>query len=599
MGAQDIDTRSDVYSLGVILYELLTGARPFETDTLRKGSFAELQRIIREVEPQRPSTRLSTGNNAESASKAAASRRTEPKGLFSLLKGDLDWIVMRCMEKDRSRRYDTANALSMELDRFLKNEPVLAGPPTLAYKTRKFVSRNKAGVLVAVAGLTLLIAGLIGTSYGLVEANRQSALAEAAAAEAQARADELNLVVEFQSEQLNAIDVEAMGDQLRASILDAAPEDARADLEAMLPDVNFTSIALGTLEANIFKQTIEAIDTQFEQQPAVRAQLLQSVASTLRSLGLLEISVDPQQRAMMIRRRELGDDHPDTLRSIINMGYLLRRQGRLDDAEPYYREALDGFRLALGDDHPETMSAINNLGVLLRHQGKLDEAEPFYRQALEGQRRALGDDHVDTLISVSNLGSLLRGQGKLDEAEQYFREALEGQQRVLGNDHRGTLISLSNIGSLLQLQGKPDEAETYFRQAMDGLRRTLGDDHPNTLISASYLVQLLIELDRSDEALALIESTIANGHRSVGADHWFMGNFNGKRGRALQRLERYEEAESAMLEGHEILAAALGASHEQTVSAIEALVTLYDEWHEAEPNAGHAESAIAWRAKAD
>jgi serine/threonine protein kinase/Tfp pilus assembly protein PilF len=597
MGAQDIDTRSDVYSLGVILYELLTGARPFEAETLRSAGYAQIQRIIREVEPPRPSTRLSAGIDAETATRAAASRRTDLKGLRHQIKGDLDWVVMRCLEKDRSRRYDTANALAMELDRFLKNEPVLAGPPTVRYKARKFIKRNKAGVLAAGAGLTLLIGGLIGTSYGLVEARRQSARAEAAAAVAQTRADELKQVADFQSEQLGAIDVEAMGAQLRESILDAAPEETRAELGSLLPAVNFTNVAMGTLEANIFERTIDAIDTQFADQPVVRAQLLYSVADTLRSLGLLEMATDPQERALSIRRTELGDDHPDTLLSFNNLGVLLFEQGKLTEAEPYYRQALEGFRRALGDDHTDTLSSISNLGVLLEQQGKLAEAEPYAREALEVRRRVLGDDHPSTLFSINNLGVLLEAQGKLTEAEPYYRQALEGFRRALGDDHPNTLSSIGNMGFLLQKQGKLTEAETCYRESLVGRRRVLGDDHPDTLSSTGNLALLLADLGKGEEALALADDALRRGEKVLGAEHWLYGNFLGKRGRALQTQGRFAEAEAAMLRAYEILNSALGESHGQTTRVAGYLADLYDQWDRAEPDAGHAAQAALWRAK--
>jgi len=386
-----------------------------------------------------------------------------------------------------------------------------------------------------------------------------------------------------------------MGAQLLDSILAEAPEEARESLEAALASVNFTNIALGTLEVNIFERTIEAIDAQFAEQPLIRAQLLQSVASTLWSLGLLEMSTDPQERAMTIRRNELGDDHPDTLHSINNMGYLLRRQGMLVEAEPYYREALEGFRRVLGDDHQETLSSIGNMGVLLKNQDKLAEAEPYYRESLEGRRRVLGNDHQATLISINNMGALLESQGKLAEAEVYNRESLEGSRRVLGDDHPGTLIAIGNMGNLLKSQGKLAEAEAYYRQALEGHRRTLGDDHQNTLISASNLALLLAELDRGAEALVLIEEAIATGRRVLGADHWFIGNFNGKRGRALQGLGRFAEAESAMLEAHGLLVAERGESNGQTTRVAKSLADLYDEWHEAEPGAGHDAQADQWR----
>ena len=178
MGAIDIDTRTDVYSLGAILYELLTGLRPFEPDSLRQAGFAEIQRIIREVEPERPSTRLSRLSTDSRASGLAEARRADTRSLATTLRRDLDWVVMKCLEKDRERRYETVSALAEDLIRFVENQPVLAGPPSAGYKLSKFARRNKNAVIASVTMAALLISGLIGTSFGLYRANAQRILAE-------------------------------------------------------------------------------------------------------------------------------------------------------------------------------------------------------------------------------------------------------------------------------------------------------------------------------------------------------------------------------------------------------------------------------------
>jgi serine/threonine protein kinase/tetratricopeptide (TPR) repeat protein len=592
MGSQDIDTRSDIYSLGVILYELLSGATPFDPETLRRAGYAEIQRIIREVEPPRPSTRLASGLDGDRISEAASRRRIEPRSLGSALRRDLDWIVMRCLEKDRSRRYDTANALAMELERYLSDEPVLAGPPSVRYKLGKFVRRNRVGVIASAAGMVLLVGGLAGTSVGLIEARRQRALATA-------RAEDLQVVADFQAEQLGAIQVRAMGDRIRGSIIAAAPPASRASLDEALAPVNFTDIALGALEASVFEQTIEAIDAQFGSRPIVRARLHQTLAITLRRLGLRELAAVPQQRALSIRRAELGDEHPDTLASLANTGLLLKQKGEFAEAEAYYREAVRGMRRTLGDDDPYTITWISNLGRLLQDRGEIAEAEVFFREALERRRRVLGDDDPDTLVSMSIMGSLLRSLDRLEESEVHCREAYEGFRRTLGDDHRLTLTAMSQLGSILYSLERLDEAETRFRGALEGYRRALGDDHPNTLTSMGNLAVLLVELDRAEEAMPLLDEAVERGRAQLGDRHWATGTLLDKRGRALLALARYLEAEAAMLEAHAILVAVFGEGHALPAGVAGYLADLYDAWHAAEPDAGRGADAEAWRARSE
>ena len=665
MTAQDIDTRSDIYSLGVLLYELLTGALPFDPKSLREAAFAEIQRIIREQEPPKPSTRLSSLGEASSAS--ASARRVDPRSLERELRGDLDWIVMKALEKDRTRRYETATSLAEDIRRHLDHEPVLAGPPSAAYRLGKFARRNRteviAGGLVAAA---LVLATGVSVVFG-VQADRararttlaledrsaallreseqrtaaESALVRAEAAEesAKAKAEELQLVADFQAQQLGAIEVEAMGEQLKASILGGAPEEARAALGESLASVNFTNIALGTLEASIFERTIEAIDTQFEDQPLVRAQLLQSVAKTLRDLGLLDLATDPQTRALAIRRTELGDDHqntlssvdnmgallyfegklgeaeslfrealetrrrvlgdehPDTLASINNMGSLLQNQGRLAEAEPYLREALEGDRRVLGDEHPDTLASINNMGGLLQDQHRLAEAEPYFREALEGRRRVLGNEHPDTLASISNMGGLLQYQDRLAEAERYCREALEGRRRVLGDEHPSTLGSINNMGALLQLQGKFTEAEPFYREALERRRRVLGNEHPLTLMSITSMGRVQRELGRLEEAEAFGAEAVELGRKSVPDGHWYLGAFLSGYGATLLQMQRFEDAERALTEAQGVFEAALGVDHARTSGVIKQLADLYTAWNESEPDMGYDAKAAEWRAR--
>ena len=665
MGSQDIDTRADVYSLGVVLYELLAGAAPFDAGTLRRVGFAELQRIIREVDPPRPSQRLSGSRrrqDADARTDAAAAaatpqrldldaiarcRDSDPRGLLRALRGDLDWVVMKCLEKDRSRRYDTANALAMDLTRYLRNEPVLAGSPSAGYRVRKFIQRRRGPVAAVAALLMALVAGIGGTALSLREARHQHRLTLQAEAAAQLRADQLEQVTEFQAEQLADIDTAGMGARLREALLtqrrealrprgeDAAAAGA-AQLDAALEGVNFTGLALDTLDRTIFERALAAIDARFADQPLVRARLLQTLAITLRELGLLERARLPQAEALEIRLRELGQTHADTLTSMHHAAYLAQQRGQTEEAERGYRETLELRRRVLGESERDTLQTLANLGLLLQGAGRLDAAEPLLREALELRRRTLGDTHPDTLVSINNMGFQLYKQGRLDEAEDYLLEALEGYRGEDAPEHQVRIATIANFGLLRRDQGRLDEAEPYYRQALDMARRALGDrhpdtlrsinnmgallrergdlaaaadyyreslqfartvmgaNHPNTIIAINNLGGLLRDLGELDEAERLGREAVERARLVLPPGHPNTGVFIGHHARTLARMERFAEAERAALEAHAIHEAALGPGHARTLAIARQLVQLYEQREAKEPGSGR-DAAQAWQ----
>jgi non-specific serine/threonine protein kinase/serine/threonine-protein kinase len=636
MTGEDVDTRTDVYSLGVILYELLVGALPFDPKELRSGGYEGIRRKIREEEPHKPSTRLST--LGDRSTESAKLRRVDLPTLQRQLKGDLDWITMKALEKDRSRRYGSPMELAADVQRHLKHEPVLAGPPSAAYRARKYVRRHRFGV--SVAGLAVL--ALIGFAVTMGVMARRIALERE---QVEAAKNDLERVVDFQASMLSDLDVEQVGQRLvadqRTRVTEVFRErgeteeqiEARlAALDESLGSVNATNVALRLLDEEILDLAGSTIDEQFEEQPLVAATLRQEIAITYRELDLYERAQPYQELALATRRRLLGDDHPDTLTSTHMMGWLLEFHGRQAEAEPYLREALEGRRHVLGDDHPDTLESIANMGYLLHQQGRIVEAEPYYREGLEGRRRALGDDHRSTLWSVGLMGDLLLDQGRLEEAEPYCREALEGGLRTLGDEHLQTVESitrmgyllqqqgrlveaepyyrealeswrrvhgdyhpntstyLNNMGILLKAQGKLEEAESYLREALDASRRVRGDDYPGTLVTVINMGALLLDQGKFEEAEVLLAPAIEAARRVLPREHVLTGGLALYRGSAMVALGRYAEAEVELLEAHDILSAAFGADQDRTQKAVRALVDLYEAW-------GKPDKAEEWRAK--
>ncbi|HEX6810868.1 MAG TPA: serine/threonine-protein kinase [Planctomycetota bacterium] len=614
---QDIDTRADIYSLGVMLYELLVGALPFPGHELRKAGMLEVQRILREVDPPKPSTKLKS--SVATTSQIASARCMSPSALVKALEHDLNWVALKALEKDRNRRYESATALAADLQRFLDHEPLLAGPPSATYRLRKLMRRHRGQFLAASAVLLALVGGGIGTFVQYVRAEDKAAdaveqqriaqhheklaiqraeenekLAEEKtklAADAQARTKELEQVLSFQEAQWQKVDCERMGAQLRRSLLENAKETDRADLEARLAGMNFTSLALAMLQENLFDRSLAAIGEGFAEQRLVKARLLQSVADTLRELGLFDLATAPQTEALEIRRRDLGDADPDTLSSIRNASLLLEDQGKLAEAESLCREALEGSRRVRGDDHPDTLVSINNLSALLQAQGKLAEAEPLYREALEKRRLILGDEHPDTLGSMNNLGTLLKEQGRLAEAEPLLREVLETNRRLLGDDHASTLISMNSIGWLLQAQGKLEEAERYLREALEKQRLILGDDHRTTLASMSNMGLALGTQGQLEEAEPLLREALERRQRILGNDHQETLNSVSLLSSLLREQGKLAEAEPMCRQVLEQRQRILGDDHPDTLGSIRemaVLLRLQGKRVEAEPYAREA-----------
>ncbi|MCW5777131.1 MAG: tetratricopeptide repeat protein [Phycisphaeraceae bacterium] len=557
----ELDTRSDVYALGVVLYELLAGRLPY---ALERRMIHEAVRVIREDEP----TRLSS--------------------IDRVFRGDVETIVGRSMEKEKERRYQTAAELGTDIRRYLRDEPIAARPPSAAYQLRKFARRNKALVGGVCATFVVLVLGIVGTStFALrAEARRVEAVdaqtrAERAEADAEQRADELEQVAAFQERQLSEIDAELMGVRLRRDLIERRRgvlesrrleeteiQAALEEFERSLAGINFTDASLTTLDENVFEGALKTIADGFENQPLVKARLLQAVAITLRELGLLDRATAPQEEALDIRRRVLGDEHPDTLASINYMGILLEIVGRNEEAIPYLREAMEVSRRVLGNEHPDTLASISNMGVLLESVGRYEEAMPYVHEAVETRRRVLGDEHQHTLASINNMGVLLESMGRYEEAMQYLREALEISRRVLGDEHPDTLTSIHNMGSLLLRMGSYEEAMPYLREALEMSRRVLGDEHPNTLSRTSNVGFLFDRMGRSEEAMPYYREALAGFRHVLGDEHPYTLTLIHNTGSLLEGMGRFEEAMPYLREALEKSRRVLGDDHPDTLNSI-------------------------------
>ncbi|MEM8835028.1 MAG: tetratricopeptide repeat protein [Planctomycetota bacterium] len=563
-GARDVDIRTDVYALGVMLYELLTGTRPFETT-----SRADLLGAISAQDPQRPSERVTA--LTRSGKTTGITDSDERRRAYRLaLRRDLDWVVMRCLEKQRERRYPTASALAEDLRRYLHNEPLEAGPPTTGYRFRKFVKRNRAGVITAGAVAFALLLGVIGTSVGLVYATSETRRAELAEQRVRERADELELIARFQTEQLEMIDPGAMGGTIRAGIQDRvlSSNTASADeFDAMMRGLDFTGVALETLDARFFGPSLEVIRSRFEDQPTIRARLLDSLASTMRTAGLTEDAVELVLEARDVLMDNSGPLDPLTLSLTRHLGLLRLTQDRFDDAEPLLQEAFDGFHSIYGLEHRDTLTARHNLGALAFDRDQLERAERLHRETLELRKSLLGMDDRSTLSSMNSLTRVLTERGKLDEAEVFAREVLATCQRVLGDDHRDTLRSTSTLGVLIARQRRLAEALPFYRAAYEGRRRVLGEDHNLTLESLTNLGGLLSRMERFDEAEPILRQALQSQRRLFGPDA--VGSLSALNNLALmlRREGRREDALPLYYDSLERRQRVFGVEHRRTLVA--------------------------------
>ncbi|MDE0960107.1 MAG: serine/threonine-protein kinase [Planctomycetota bacterium] len=552
----DVDTRSDVYSLGGVLYRLLTGHPPHEG--LRDHHETEIVRILRDDTPDRPSRRFK-GQSDRYSSDASAALRTE-----------LDWIILKALEMDPDRRYASVLQFSEDIARFQhQQEPVLARPPEFAYLARKALQKHR---LVFATVASIFITLLLGTAWALLERDH-----------ANKKSEELQRALSFQSEQLSSLDPQSMGFQIRQLLLEdfenSLPqtqldvEEQSKSLELFrnsLGRIDFTGMSLKTLEEQYFSRTLRAID-QFEDKPLVQAQLLNTVAQILVGIGLYKAAEDPQSRSLEIRRELLGNDNALTLVSLNAMGSLLMKQGRLADARPLLIQALEGYKINFGADDPGTLSSISSMGILLQEEGQLGAAERLLKEARDGALRLLGPSHPLTLSAMNNMGHLLKAQGEYPEAESYYREALEQYRSLHGDDDPRTLNALGNVGKLLRTQGKFAAAEPFYKAAMEGKCRVLGEDHPSTLISINNMGFLLMNQWKLDEAEPFLKQSLDGFCKNLGKQHPTSLTAINNMGYLLQDRGKLEEAEVYFRQGLEISSHALGDDHICTLTAISSM----------------------------
>ncbi len=522
----DVDTRSDIYSLGVLLYELLTGMTPLDKKKLHSAALGEMLRMIREDDPAKPSTRISQSGDALPS--ISAQRNTEPAALPKIMRGELDWIVMKCLEKDRSHRYETANGLARDIQRHLNDEPVEACPPSAGYRLRKFLRRYRGPVAAASVIAVLLVAGIVGTTWGMVEALNQKR-------EARQQADIAKAVSDFlQHDLLGQADVSLQpgGTQGRD------------------PDVKVRTL---------LDRTAERLNGRFADQPLTEAAIRMTLAATYRNLGFSAEAQPHADRAAMLRIAGLGQNHHDALQAklvqailyydlgqydrtesachdVLNargdhagrddlhihakqyLALVFRDRGQYQKAEEMYKVALRDVTTEQGANHSEAQFIKHGLAVVYHYREMHERAAPLFREVVEWRSDNLGRDHRDTQNSLQGLAAALTALRRFDEAEPIYHELIEATSR-LRPDHPNLLNYKTSLALLRFRQGSYDQAETLYREVVEARLAKRGPDHPDTLGAKNSLAAALNGPGKRDQAVPLLLDVVERARTILGIAH--------------------------------------------------------------------------------
>jgi tetratricopeptide (TPR) repeat protein len=552
----DVDTRTDIYSLGVLLYELLTGSTPFDTEALLKSGLDEMRRTIREQEPLRPSTRLSRMEGAD-LSTVAQHRRSEPPRLIRTIAGDLDWIAMKAMEKNRTRRYETANGLALDVQRFLTNEAVSARPPSKLYKFQKIVRRNKLLFIGLGVIATLLVVGLIIVAAALAEERQSRREAEADKRRAKAEASKSQQVTQFLEDMLHGVGPSvALGRDttILRDILDQTAERVGKELTNQpAVEVELRSV-IGTLYERIgqfrnaeemHRAALVIYRKQFGPDTKETAASLHDLAVALIANGKLAEAERAEEEALAIRLRHLGKRNADVATSQNNLAHIYTQVGKLTQAEVLVRDALATRQELFGTNNLDVADSLGNLCIILGDKGQWPESEAMAREVVAMRRKLLAPEHPWVASALNDLAWAAGGNGKLEEAEALEQESLAMRQRLLSAEHPDVAKSLYLVGERMRQRGNLKEAYSVLSVALSIQRKVLGEDNPSTLYTLTSLGLMYEAENKWSEAETLSREVLASWRKRAGNDDpqtlYALRNL----GVALEGQGKWVEAETA------------------------------------------------------
>jgi serine/threonine protein kinase len=460
----DVDTRADVYSLGVVLYVLLSGDTPFDPRALNKKPIHEVLSVLRQQEPRQPSTRVSSDRDASSA--AAEARGADPKQLAGQLKGDLDWITMKAIEKDRARRYGTPSELADDIARYLRYEPVNARPAGMLYRLGKYAHRHRIGVAVATVLAVLLVMFGIAQTIQLRKTTRER--------------DRADRIAQFMT---GIFRVANPGEQVGSTVT------ARQVLDKASADVN----------------------TGLSKDPDLQARMMYTMGMAYLNLGVYSRAQSLFEQSIQAADAAGEAEGADNLRTTQRLAWTLFQEGRLGEAETQQRRLVDIERHLLGPQNSETVGTMGDLATTLDEEGHSAESEKLQREVLQVQKRVLGSEATPTLASMDNLATTLLHEGRAAEAEEFEHQALQTRLRISGPENLTSIHYMMNEANIKATMGMEDEAEKLLRQVLDLERRVLGPDQPETAVTVYNLATVVAKRGRFDEAFSLMRESVEHG----------------------------------------------------------------------------------------